>query len=114
MKYLDLAIRIAKGGEEERNYLIGCVGIRTDGAIVVAANLLTKRPEHSAHAELRTLKKSDKGSTLYVARIHRDGNWANAKPCIKCQTLIRNKKVKRVFYTVGPEEWACWNVADKL
>ncbi len=114
MKYLDLAIRIAKGGTEERNYRIGCVGIRTDGAIVVAPNLLTKRPEHTAHSETRTLRKCGFGATLWVARITRDGLWALAKPCVKCQALIRNKRVKRVFYTIGPEEYACWNVADEI
>lgn len=113
MKYLDLAIRIAKGGEEDRNYLIGCVALREDGAVVVAPNILTKKPEHSAHAEARNLKKSGSGAILWVARIHRSGEWANAKPCIKCQTLIRNKKVKKVFYTVGPNEWSCWNVANE-
>jgi tRNA(Arg) A34 adenosine deaminase TadA len=109
MKYLDLAIRIAKGGTEERNYRIGCVGIRTDGAIVVAPNLLTKKPEHTAHAEYRTLSKSDAGVTLYVARIHRDDTIALAKPCVKCQALIRNRRVKRVFYTISPEEYGVWD-----
>lgn len=114
MKYLDLAIKIAKGGNEDRNYLIGCVGVRTDSAVVVSQNILTKKPEHTAHAESRALKKCDKGSILYVARVHRSGDWANAKPCIKCQTLIRNKEVKKVYYTLGPNEWGCWNVENEL
>lgn len=109
MKYLDLAIRIAKGGTEERNYRIGCVGIRTDGAIVVAPNLLTKRPEHTAHSESRVLRKSDAGVTLYVARIHRDNNVALAKPCVKCQALIKNRRVRRVFYTISNSEYAVWD-----
>ena len=114
MKYLDFAIKIAKGGTEDRNYLIGCVSLREDGAIVTAPNILTKKPEHTAHAEFRALKKSGFGATLWVARVHRSGEWACAKPCIKCQTLIRNKEVKRVYYTVAPNEWACWNVADEI
>jgi tRNA(Arg) A34 adenosine deaminase TadA len=114
MKYLDLAIRIAKGGSEDRNYLIGCVSLRADGAIVVAPNSWTKEPEPKAHAESRCLNKSGFGATLWVARIVRSGEWACAKPCIKCQALIRNKKVKRVFYTTGPNRYECWNVADEL
>src|ERR1700748_315771 len=114
MKYLDLAIRIAKGGEENRNYLIGCVALREDGAIVTSPNILTKKPEHSAHAEYRIVKhKSGIGATLWVARMHRDGQWANAKPCIKCPTLIRNKRVKKVYYTISPNTYGCWNVADE-
>ncbi len=113
MKYLDLAIRIAKGGTEDRNYLIGCVALREDGAVVVAPNILTKKPEHSAHSENRCLKKSGTNAILWVARVHRSGLWANAKPCIKCQTLIRNKKVKRVYYTISNNEYAVWDVANE-
>lgn len=113
MKYLDLAIRIAKGGNIDRNYLIGCVSLREDGAIVVSPNSLTKRPEHAAHAELKALRKSGLGATLWVARIMRSGEWACAKPCIKCQSLIRNKEVKKVFYTIGPNEYGCWDVANE-
>lgn len=114
MKYLDLAIRIAKGGAENRNYLIGCVGLRTDGAIVVAPNSWTKDPEHTAHGENRVLKKAGFGATLWVARVTRDNQWANAKPCVKCQALIRNKKVKRVYFTLGPNQYGCWNVEDEI
>lgn len=109
MKYLDLAIRIAKGGTEERNYRIGCVGIRTDGAIVVAPNLLTKKPEHKAHAESRVISKSDAGVILYVARILRNDAIALAKPCVKCQALIKNRRVKRVFYTISNSEYGVWD-----
>ena len=109
MKYLELAIRIAKGGTEERNYRIGCVGIRTDGAIVASPNLLTKKPEHTAHAEHRVIFKSDSGVILYVARILRDNTIALAKPCKKCQVLIRNRRVKRVYYTINNEEFGVWD-----
>lgn len=109
MKYLDLAIRIAKGGSEDRNYLIGCVSLRTDGAIVVAPNSWTKEPEPKAHAESRCLNKSGLGATLWVARICRDGQLAMAKPCKKCQALIRNKKVKRVYYTISNNEYGVWD-----
>lgn len=113
MKYLDLAVRIAKGGAENRNYLIGCVGLRTDGAIVAAPNSWTKEPEHNAHAEFKTIKKSNKGTILYVARIDRNNNLAMAKPCIKCQTLIINKKIKRVYYTISNNEYGVWDPIEK-
>jgi len=109
MKYLELASRIAKGGSEDRNYLIGCVGVRADGAIVVAPNSWTKEPEPRAHAEAKVIQKSDRGTVLYVARIHRDGKLAMAKPCVKCQALIKNKKIKRVYYSISNEEFGVWD-----
>lgn len=114
MKYLDLAIRIALGGSEDRNYLIGCVGLRTDGAIVTAYNSWTKKPQHEAHSEFKVCRKINKGSILWVSRVLRDGTWACAKPCVKCQALIRNKGIKKVFYTLGPEEFGTWNVKDEI
>ena len=60
---------------------------------------------HSAHAEHRVLKKAGKGPILYVARIDRYGHWAMAKPCNLCQTLIKNRRVKRVYYTITKDEW---------
>jgi tRNA(Arg) A34 adenosine deaminase TadA len=106
MKYLNLAARIAAGATwQEKHFLLGAVAIRQDGAIVVASNLRTQDRLHSAHAEYRVLKKAGTNATLYVARIDRQGQWAMAKPCIKCQSLIKNKKVKCIYYTISPNEY---------
>jgi tRNA(Arg) A34 adenosine deaminase TadA len=111
MKYLELACRIAAGASwQEKHFLLAAVAIRQDGAIVTATNLRTQDREHSAHAEHRTLRKAGAGAILYVARIDRYGQWAMAKPCIKCQALIKNKRVKRVFYTVSPGIYSVWDV----
>lgn len=106
MKYLDLAARIAQGGAwHEKHFLLGAVAIRDDGAIVTATNIRTCDRAHSAHAEYRVLKKAGGGSTLYVSRIDRYGRWAMAKPCPLCYTLIKNRRVKRVFYTISPKQY---------
>lgn len=111
MKYLDLAARIAASAPwNEKHFLLGAVAIREDGAIVTASNLRTLDRLHEAHAEHRILRRAGFGATLYVARINRYKQWAIAKPCVKCQALIRNKRVKRVFYTTAPDTWACWIV----
>jgi tRNA(Arg) A34 adenosine deaminase TadA len=105
MKYLDLAVKIARGNTQAKTYLLGAVAERPDGAIVTATNIRTQFPEHSAHAEYRLLKKCGWGAVIWVARVDRHGQWAIAKPCIKCQTLIKNKGVKKVYYTIGPNEY---------
>lgn len=108
MKYLDLAAKIAQGNTQAKTYLFGVVAERRDGAIVISTNLRTKVPEHSAHAEYRVLRKAGFGSVLWVARVTCDNQWALAKPCVKCQTLIKNKGVKKVYYTIGPNEYGVW------
>jgi hypothetical protein len=109
MKYLELATQIAEGTlDQEKNTFFCGVAERSDGAIVVSTNIRTKEQFHGAHCEVRLLKKCDVGSTIYLVRIWKDGTWANAKPCIKCQTLIKNKRVKKVFYSLDKETYAVW------
>lgn len=110
MKYLDIAAKFAKHGTGYKTYKLACVIKRSDGALVMADNKCYKSIEPCYHAEARALRKADSGSIMYVARVTKDGEWANSKPCKACQTLIRNKNVKKVYYTLGPNEWACWDV----
>jgi tRNA(Arg) A34 adenosine deaminase TadA len=109
MRNLEFATRIACANiSDEKSYNFGAIGVRTDGAIVTSTNVRTQKPHHHAHCEVRLLKKCDLGATIYIVRVTKDGAWANAKPCIKCQTLIKNKGVKRVYYSLGEREYAVW------
>jgi pyrimidine deaminase RibD-like protein len=109
MHYLNLAAKYALKGEVERSYYLACVVKRSDGAITASYNERNKVPIHSGHAEARAIRKADKGATIYVARITRSGNWANARPCKKCQALIRNACISKVYYTISPNEYKVWN-----
>lgn len=109
MNYLDLATRIAKGTlDQEKNTFFAGIAERSDGTLVFSTNVRTKDPIHGAHCETRLLKKCDIGSTIWLVRVLRNGQWANSEPCIKCKTLLKNKKVKKVYYTVDPNTYAVW------
>lgn len=111
MKLLEKAAMVAITGSRSRDYWLGAVAKRKDGAVVSATNLNTQLPKPSAHAEARVLRKADWGSILYVARILRQtGEWAMARPCVHCQALIRHRGVKKVYYTIGPNEYGVWDV----
>jgi tRNA(Arg) A34 adenosine deaminase TadA len=113
MKYLDLATRIAKANytsANEKHFLFGAVCLRQDGALVISHNIRTQDPNIGAHAESRVLRKSGHGSILFLVRINRHGQWAMAKPCPGCSSLIRNRNVKRVYYSVEPNTYAVWDV----
>lgn len=97
------------GSKESRNFTLGCIAKRRDGAMVFSSNGKTKIPAPSAHAEARVLRKAGRGATIWVSRVLHDGAWALAKPCKKCQALIRSYGVERVYYTIGPGEWGIWN-----
>ncbi len=105
--YFDLAIKAASRGDTSRHYLLGAVGIRKDGAIVTACNSKTQKPSRKTHAEYKLSRKLDLGSTVYVARVLKDGSVSSAKPCKNCEKALRTRGVKKVFYTIGPDEFGC-------
>lgn len=106
----NLAFDAADG---RKNYLLACIARRKDGAIVRSRNSTMRHPCSDGHAESRVLRKAGHGATLWVARVTRNGEWKMAKPCEKCQALIRNHSVKRVYYTIAPNEWGVW-IPEKL
>lgn len=87
---------------DERSYFVGAVGLRSDGAFVVASNGPSMAPCPSTHAEARLAQKLDMGATVWVARMTRGGNLALAKPCPNCERLLRLRGVERVVYSTGP------------
>jgi deoxycytidylate deaminase len=64
-------------------------------------------PEHikthcSRHAEVEAIRDARfavEGAVLYVARVNRQGQERNSKPCKYCQAVISAAKIKKVIYT---------------
>jgi tRNA(Arg) A34 adenosine deaminase TadA len=106
------ALRVATQGSNRRQYRLGAVGIRRDGAIVEASNLPTNHPEPRAHAEQRLVRKLDKGSTVFVVRAYRNGELALARPCKRCQTAMRLRGVKACYYSISATEYGVLLLGD--
>lgn len=54
------------------------------------------------HAEIAALVKnrySEKASRIYIARIHRNGDYALAKPCPICSMAIKEAGIQDIIYT---------------
>jgi len=109
-KMLTAAAEVAiqnKGNKfDNRTFLLGAVGVRNDGVIVSSRNIAAPdyAPDH--HAETRLARKLTPNSTVWVARIaRRDGSWALARPCTGCEMRLKQSGVKRVVYTIAPNEW---------
>jgi tRNA(Arg) A34 adenosine deaminase TadA len=111
IKHLKMAFsRALKEERDERTFWVGAVGVRTDGALVTARNGAVRGVSMSAgvpkscrwHAEGRLVRKLDKGSTVYVARVLRqDFTFTLAKPCVLCERRLRSHGVRTVYYSVG-------------
>ena len=108
--YFNLAKEIAQSKSDKRFFLVGSVGVRKDGVIVGAPNAPTPEPERKTHSEYRTCQKLDHHSTVYVARILRkNGDYAIARPCYDCANVLRSKRVKKVYYTISPNEYGIFD-----
>jgi tRNA(Arg) A34 adenosine deaminase TadA len=114
-RYFKMAAILATAKKDNRQFLIGAVGIRRDQAVVGFSNLIVRMGEDvnsskksfpPAHAEARLAKKLDKGSIVYIIRVKKiDNSYANARPCPDCQRVMRSRGVKKVYYTIGSNEY---------
>ena len=108
MQAAEIAIsnRLTRHEFDYRNCFLGAVGARNDGVIVSSRNLhaVDIAPDH--HAEARLAKKLTPNSTVWVARVlRRNGEWALARPCASCERKLRSCGVRKVVYTIAPNEW---------
>lgn len=60
----------------------------------------SKSRHKKLHAEEALAKRFNLiGASVIVVRITRSGNLGLAKPCPTCERLLREKGVKRIYYT---------------
>lgn len=113
---LETAIEIARAslGRTGKGFTLAAVGIRSDGATVLSVNGWNTDVEPKHHAEGRVSRKLDVGSTLYVARIKKNGTVAMSKPCPACQVLLRARGVTWVHFTIDEESWGTLNLKTGL
>lgn len=102
--YFDMAAKFACRRQDRRAFMIGAVGVRNDGVIVVSRNSSAHDVTPDVHAEARLCNKMTTKSVVYVARWLRSGGYANAKPCPSCELRLRALGVKKAYYTIENNE----------
>lgn len=85
--------------------MLGCVGIRKDGIHVKSLNGSADKRTPEIHAECRLARKLTPDSVIYVARINASGEMAMARPCPDCERVLRNKGVRKVYYSINDFEY---------
>jgi hypothetical protein len=104
--YFEVAAQTAQSKKDARSFLLGAIGIRSDGVMVKALNGPTAYPIPAAHAESRCCKKCDIGAIIYVARIAiGSGKFANSRPCKYCQNTMRSRGIRLAYYTINSSEF---------
>ncbi len=106
---LAMAASVAKDNSDKfdnRSFYLGAVGLRRDGVIVTAKNIAAANIVPTHHAEARVVRKLTPDSMVWVARVLRStGEWTTSRPCVGCQGRMRAVGVKKVVYTIAPDEW---------
>jgi hypothetical protein len=64
----------------------------------------------SSNINNKKMRKLD----LFVTRVNKAGETCNARPCFKCLELMKNYKIRKVYYSVSQNETVCENVKDMI
>lgn len=110
--YLSVARYFATKSEAKRTH--GAVVVRGGSVLGTGYNRNRNNPnfvspEHvktecSYHAEESAIKDAGhdvKGAIIYVARVNKNGEDRDSKPCPRCLTLIQQSGIKRIIYTTN-------------
>lgn len=112
-------VSLPSSDNDNRNFWLGCIGIREDGALVASKNgavEFSSTVENyqllpSSHAEGRVLRKLGKKGILYIARVSKeDRSLKLASPCGMCCVRIKSFDVSRVYYTINNFQYGIWNL----
>lgn len=111
--FLNLALRVAEASECHQRH--GAIIVRSGSVLSIGVNkwrnLMSpvqdiyangQIHEMSIHAEADALSRVPNagGSTIYVARLRKDGGAALSKPCINCEKKISDAGITKVIYTL--------------
>ena len=116
---MHIAVKAASSSQFRQR--VGAAVIKNGNVLSTACNEIRhkrgaflKKWNNSLHAEQAALlmlsDKQRKGSSLYVARLLKDGSLNNACPCEFCRDLIIKSGVKEVFYTNEYGDIVRWKV----
>lgn len=99
-------VAASRDTNDKRCYLLGALAIRADGTTVSSQNGSNLVKDQRCHAEARVLRKAGFHAVIYVVRVsRRDGSLRCAKPCKACRAELKNKRVKRVYYSISDSEY---------
>lgn len=85
---------------------VGCIAVYRGKIVATGYNtsyeVSSKNPYKTIyqHAECCVLNLPDlRGVDIYVTRLLQDGSLTMAKPCAICVNILKQKRIKRIYYT---------------
>ena len=96
MKYMDLAIKIAKKTQKKGNVPVGCVIVRNNKIISVSSNKKNSLNVSVYHAEIIAIIKACK--KLKRWQLDDCEMYVTLEPCAMCAAAIAESRIKKVYY----------------
>ena len=126
LRGLRMAAKAAENSEHD-TFRHGAVLVKGGSIINIAANndnhtpfgerFRTSPGRATHHAELGCIMGIDRSTTtggvVYAARVNKAGEWKMSKPCSMCHEAMKFVGIKKVVYTIGPNEWGCYKIHDE-
>lgn len=120
-KHFNTAYKIALQNKNKTKSRHACILVKGGSVISTATNCSKrtrlvdyyyKEEHYGLHAEARCVAKVRRkidlnGSKAFVIRLDKNGNITTSKPCNNCQKLLYNYGIKKVFYTINNNTYAC-------
>jgi len=112
-------MRVAKTSKHEK-WQLGAVLTRGSTFLSSAPNKFRNHPwishlHATRHAEMEAVRKclnGTRGSTIYVARVDKNGLPRMARPCPKCMNALYHAGVREVVYTTDEGSYKIERVKD--
>ena len=93
---------VVKGG---RVLGIGWNKVRNHPTIVSPEHIKSDCSYHAEQVAVREAGEDNvRGAILYVARVNKQGQDRDSKPCPRCSAMIRSLGIKRVVFTMEAGE----------
>lgn len=108
-----IKLAIEEARKSDYNFQMGCVIFKNKKIISRGRNYPLRgckkikqkylRWPHSIHAEIDTIIKAKtdlKGTSIFIVRINKKGEFRLAKPCDCCMKYINHVKISHVYYSI--------------
>jgi deoxycytidylate deaminase len=132
MNYIQRGFRLAKNMTEFSDYVpqkIGAVIMSSHRPVATGWNVKKTNPMqskyntyrgfsstpgqtfHRLHAEsmaiinMRKIGIDPEGCEIFIFRKFRSGETALAKPCAACMAMLKEHKIKKIYYSISNDEY---------
>lgn len=101
-KYKKLLIKLANRAKLRKEVPVGCIIVRDGVVLSKAYNKREKKCDPTAHAEVIAIRRACK--KLNTWKLDECELWVTLKPCEMCESVIKESRIKKVFYLVDKND----------